>query len=119
MRACFIWKTDEEVGSKKIKFIRGATWWMEEASCSRSFDIIDCAAVDTSSSVIYLVDEKPNDWIGQDFIEVVEVPYRINGKYEQIGCWMRYLGEEVNSIDEAICLAVKLGLPGFSVGKKE
>ena len=116
MRACFIWKTDEEAGSKKIKFIRGATWWMEDDR--RSFDIINCVVVDVSST-IYLVDEKPKDWTGPDFIEVVEVPYRINGKYEQIGCWMRYLGDEVNSIDEAICLAVKLGLPGFSVGKKE
>ena len=131
MKACFIWKADEsEVpATTKIKFVRGATWWMEElaeGAPGHSYDIISGATF-SSNSQLYLIQEKAKDWTGSDYLETAEVPYRIilknnygSGLLEQFGCWMRYMTEgEFETIGDAEALAVKLNLPVFSSGKKE
>jgi hypothetical protein len=125
MKAIFIWKSETPISttSHKMKFIRGATWWLEETeSKNKSYEIIKFNL--TENGIIYLVEEKPIDWTGEDYLETVEVNYSKNKEIEQIGIWSRYIsGKDVSGLDEALALAQTLVkekiLPGFSSGKKE
>lgn len=127
MKAVFIWKADSTFESEsKIKIIRGPTWWIEDFdSKSISVEVISGKPLNTTT-MFYLVENKPIDWIGEDFLEVLELPHRYidhwntNGNFEQIGDWYKWTSADtISNIDEALDLVVKLNLPGFSPGKKE
>lgn len=127
MKAVFIWKAYSAFeSSTKIKFIRGPTWWMEDfGTKSISIEILSGKSLN-SNTMFYLIENKPVDWIGEDFLEVLELPHRYvdhwntNGTLEQIGTWYKWTSAKtISSMEEAIDLVVKLNLPGFSLGKKE
>jgi hypothetical protein len=127
MKAVFIWKADSTFESKsKFKFIRGPTWWVEDFnSKSNSIEIISGKPLN-NTTMFYLVENKPVDWIGEDFLEALELPHRYidhwntNGVLEQIGDWYKWTSaSSISNMDEALALVVKLNLPGFSPGKKE
>ena len=123
MKAIFIWKSDKPISStsNKIKFVRGSTWWLEESSkSSKTYEIINGFPI--GNGVIYLVEERPVDWTGSDYLETVDVDYSYNKGIEQVGVWSRWApGVDISGLDEALALAdhVKLNLYGFSSGKKE
>lgn len=121
MKTIFIWKSESPISttSHKMKFIRGATWWLEESdSKNKSYEIVKYRL--TENGIIYLVEEKPVDWTGEDYLETVEVNYSVNKEIEQIGNWSRYISrKDVSGFDEALALAKEKILPGFSSGKKE
>jgi hypothetical protein len=121
MKAIFIWKSDKPISStsNKIKFVRGSTWWLEEyTTTSKSYEIMNCCSI--GNGIIYLVEERPVDWTGTDYIETVEVDYYINKEIEQVGIWSRWIsGMPVSGLDEALALAKEKNLYGFSSGKKE
>lgn len=127
MKAVFIWKANLPFESNsKIKFIRGATWWMEdfETEC-HSTEIISGKALN-KDTMFYLVEDKPNDWTGDNLLEILELPHRIIqymfniGTLEQIGDWYKWTSiNDISTMEEALDLVVKLNLPGFSPGKKE
>jgi len=123
MKAIFIWKSDKPIGStsNKIKFVRGSTWWLEEKDKStKSYDIVNYKLV--PNGIIYLVEEKPVDWTGSDYLETITIEYACYKEIEQVGIWSRFIsGVDISGLDEALALAdhVKLNLYGFSSGKKE
>lgn len=123
MKAIFIWKSDKSISStsNKIKFVRGSTWWLEESNTiNKSYDIMNSFLVE--NGIIYLVEEKPIDWTGTDYLETISVDYSIDKEIEQVGIWSRWIsGIDISGMDEALALAdhVKLNLYGFSSGKKE
>ena len=131
MKAIYIWKSDKPINStsNKIKFVRGSTWWLEDnGKSNRSYEIINGFLVD--NGIIYLVEERAIDWIGENYLETIYVDYdifshkdeKLGKEIEQIGLWSRWnSGMDISGIDEALALAdhVKLNLYGFSSGKKE
>lgn len=131
MLPIFIWKAAEATGSTptgKITMIRGATWWLEEAMATESpkatsYEIMGGESL-SAAATIYLVERRPKDWTGEDYLETVELPYRVDyvtadGVCDRVGDWQRFIATKpVATVAEATALAARLSLPGFSPGKK-
>ena len=123
MLPVFIWRDGgaanaaKATPAKKIKMIRGPTWWVEDTT---SYEIMGGSL----EQAIYLVERRPTDWIGEDYLETVELPYRVEyataaGVCDRVGDWCRFIGSTpVATVAEAVALAARLSLPGFSPGKK-
>jgi hypothetical protein len=137
MLPIFVWKAAEggAASASKITMIRGATWWLEEmvaasaasASAAISYEIMGGEPVvdaDGAANAIYLVERRPKDWTGEDYLETVELPYRVDyvtadGVCDRVGDWQRFVAAKpVATVAEAQALAARLSLPGFSPGKK-
>ena len=131
MLPIFIWKAAGCSGASasKITMIRGATWWLEEtaaaSAASTSYEIMGGESVaEDGAAAIYLVERRPKDWTGEDSLETVELPYRVDyvtadGVCDRVGDWQRFVATKpVATVAEATALAARLSLPGFSPGKK-
>lgn len=121
MKLIYIWKSDKPISStsNKIKFVRGATWWLEEhTTTSKSYEIMNYEII--GDGIVYLVEERPVDWTGTDYLETLEVDYLANKDTDQVGIWSRWMsGMPVSGMDEALALVKEKFLYGFSSGKKE
>lgn len=124
MLPVFIWRDGSFAANaaktKPIKMIRGATWWLEDTT---GYEIMGGEQLGPTHAV-YLVERRPTDWIGDDYLETVEIPYRVEyatatGVCDRVGDWYRFIASApVATVAEATALAAGLGLPGFSAAKK-
>jgi len=92
--------------------IRGADWWLEEMNgLSESHEIVEQELV--GGKVLIRTMKRPTDWIGQNYLETMELPVTVL-KRDERGVWMRRgIYELVHWYSEADATA----LEGFAVQK--
>jgi hypothetical protein len=98
MLSIFIWKTTSSASTaKKIKICTGSNWFLQETPDSQnSYKYIaqEVIEVDSKQIMVQHVKEMPNDWVGSDVLEMIELPYEEikNDEYGsliKIGSWFR------------------------------
>jgi hypothetical protein len=109
LSSIFIWKADDGARefspSSMITCYRGADWFLEDIdSMSHSYQYL---SQEQGHEYLYFsVKKMPEDWIGEDLLESVEIPYRKLRQndgwlWEQLGQWYRCIAIDTGkSIDE-------------------
>jgi len=82
------------ISSSSIRYYSGSNWFLEEHS-SHSFSYLYCQQQTLSQGMVFDVQCMPQNWVGSEIMEIMEVPYQQiredeNGVLEQLGGWMRY-----------------------------
>lgn len=102
------------LSKKMITYFSGSDWFLEDReneSCSFSF--IDQICIPSTNGednipfLVYHAKRMPNNWVGSDILEIIQVPYQIIksdsfGTLEQIGEWMRFISDEEFDTDTLI-----------------
>jgi hypothetical protein len=109
MPSIFIWKATEPTTSKKqLRYYSGSNWFLEEndySSKSYMFQEQIVLSEFDNSVITYRAKKMPQDWVGHELLEVIQVPYEHiksdrYGTLERIGNWMRFIQREETEYNE-------------------
>ena len=107
MPSIFIWKAEQPNKSQQIiTYFSGSDWFLEEYETNtHSFSLIDQTSIslknitDIQSVLVYHSKRMPDNWVGSDILEIINVPYKkiksdSFGTLEHIGEWMRFISND-------------------------
>jgi hypothetical protein len=99
MPSIFIWKSDVPNTSKKnVRCYIGSNWVLEDNEySSKSYTYLEQIVIPefNDSVITFQTKNMPQDWVGNDLLEVTSVPYEFiksdnYGTLEKLGEWMRF-----------------------------
>ncbi len=99
MPSIFIWKSDVPNTSKKnVRCYIGSNWVLEDNEySSKSYMYLEQIVIPefNDSVITFQTKNMPQDWVGNDLLEVTSVPYELvksdnYGTLEKLGEWMRF-----------------------------
>ncbi len=99
MPSIFIWKSDVPNTSKKnVRCYIGSNWVLEDNEySSKSYMYLGQIVIPefNDSVITFQTKNMPQDWVGNDLLEVTSVPYELvksdnYGTLEKLGEWMRF-----------------------------
>ena len=102
MPSIFIWKANEPCTSKKqLRYYSGSNWSLEDNDYSaKSYIFLEQIVLSESNNsvITYRAKKMPQDWVGTELLEVIQVPYEHiksdnYGTLERIGNWMRFISK--------------------------
>jgi hypothetical protein len=109
MPSIFVWKASEPCTSKKqLRYYSGSNWFLEDNDySSKSYLYLDQIVLSEldNSVITYRAKRMPQDWVGTELLEVIQVPYEHiksdnYGTLERIGNWMRFISRGEFEYDE-------------------
>jgi hypothetical protein len=109
MPSIFIWKASEPCTSKRqLRYYSGSNWFLEDNDySSKSYVFLDQIVLSEfdNSVITYHAKRMPQDWVGTELLEVIQVPYEHiksdnYGTLEHIGNWMRFTSKGEFEYDE-------------------
>ena len=107
MPSIFIWKSEKQITSKNtMRLYNGLHWILEENSnTSKSYKLLEQTVICGDSVIIFNIKYMPQDWIGNELLEVTQLPYELiktdnYGILEQLGNLTRFTSlHDVTDLD--------------------
>jgi hypothetical protein len=79
MPSIFIWKSEKQITLKNtMRLYNGLHWILEENSnTSKSYKLLEQTVICGDSVIIFNIKYMPQDWIGNEVLEVTQMPYEL------------------------------------------